>query len=100
MPTLRTGISKEVEDWVFDWMSNEFGVPTERITEDSPLQGWGLGNETELARLAGAFNRAAHTRPDWQGANVLPPELIARVKGKDVSDLINFLVEKVEEAVA
>jgi hypothetical protein len=75
-----------VETWVISYFSHEFAVPPERIPENSQLKKWGYADEKALAYLAGQFNQAARTRPQWHNTHVTPPELIDGSRVRRLAD--------------
>jgi len=86
-----------VETWVITHLSDEYTVPPERIQKDDKLKKWGYPEE-RLPYLAGQFNKAVRTRPQWNNAYVTPPELIDGGKDKTINELIDFLCGKVGES--
>lgn len=94
----RVRVRREIENWVVSHFSNEFHLPPGRVDQNSALKHWGYGDEKALGSLAGQFNQAARSRPNWHEAHVTPPELVSAVQGKTIGGLVDFLSDKLDEA--
>jgi hypothetical protein len=81
----------QIEIWLKNYLSMQFGVRPDDVLLRHSLRGWGYGDETRLAKFVKSYNLSIASRPLVSRAPIVPPDLIENDRIKTVGDLLDFL---------